>query len=199
MSVFIVWIIVIVWIIAFTKKKNRQGGANGSKPSNNSSQGNYHYQASSMNNTVSRSTGNHVNSSTQGAKQAVAAAQRAAMPRGNAQQANLQKANAQATGAQMAGAQKNSTSGKKDKDQSTTDYLQQKAKADARDHYKEKMEEQRRVNETYGNQPVGGRYELGDPIPNGMKIVYCPYCAAENLVKISYHGDRDCYFCRTRL
>lgn len=88
---------------------------------------------------------------------------------------------------------------KETKETSTLAYLNEKAEQDQREHAIEKMEERKRVSEKYGNRPVGGRYLLGDPIPQGMKIVCCEYCGAENVVKIGYRGDRDCYFCRTRL
>ena len=82
---------------------------------------------------------------------------------------------------------------------STTDYLQKKARMDQIEHAKEKREEMKRVNQKYGGNEVGGRYLLGDPIPRGMKIKYCPYCGAENLVPDHYYSGKDCYFCRTEL
>ena len=82
---------------------------------------------------------------------------------------------------------------------STTDYLQKKARMDQIEHAKEKREEMNRVNQKYGGNEVGGRYLLGDPIPRGMKIKYCPYCGAENLVPDHYYSGKDCYFCRTEL
>lgn len=82
---------------------------------------------------------------------------------------------------------------------STTEYLQKKARMDQIEHAKEKREEMKRVNQKYGGNEVGGRYLLGDPIPCGMKIKYCPYCGAENLVPDHYYSGKDCYFCRTEL
>ena len=82
---------------------------------------------------------------------------------------------------------------------STTEYLQKKARMDQIEHAKEKREEMERVNQKYGGNEVGGRYLLGDPIPRGMKIKYCPYCGAENLVPDHYYSGKDCYFCRTEL
>ncbi len=82
---------------------------------------------------------------------------------------------------------------------STTDYLEKKARMDQIEHAKEKQEEMKRVNQKYGGKEVGGRYLLGDPIPRGMKIKYCPYCGAENLVPDHYYSGKDCYFCRTEL
>ncbi|MCR5654019.1 MAG: hypothetical protein K6G07_00040 [Lachnospiraceae bacterium] len=81
----------------------------------------------------------------------------------------------------------------------TTDYLEEKARLDQIEHMKEKKEEQVRMAKIYGRQPVGGRYLLGDPIPNGQRIVCCSYCGAENLVNYNYSGGCDCYFCRTEL
>lgn len=86
-----------------------------------------------------------------------------------------------------------------EKEQSTTAYLSEKARQDQREHVAEKLQEKKRMDQKYGNRPVGGRYMLGDPVPQGMKIVCCGYCGAENVVRIDYRGDRDCYFCRTRL
>lgn len=82
---------------------------------------------------------------------------------------------------------------------STTDYLERKAKMDQMEHAREKQEEIRRVNQRYGGQRVGGRYLIGDPIPRGMKLFYCPYCGAENIVSVDYRSGMDCYFCRTEL
>lgn len=82
---------------------------------------------------------------------------------------------------------------------STTAYLQEKARLDEIEHEKEKRESRQRENQKYGGHLTASRYLLGDPIPSGHKIFICPYCAAENIVKIGYHGDRDCYFCRTHL
>lgn len=100
--------------------------------------------------------------------------------------------------AQAGGSSYGKPSGGK-KEQSTTDYLNQKAERDQREHEIEKRQERERVDQKYGNRPVGGRYMPGDPVPSGMQIVCCEYCGAENLVKIGYRGDRNCYFCRTRL
>ena len=82
---------------------------------------------------------------------------------------------------------------------STTDYLERKAKMDQMEHAREKQEEIRRVNQRYGGPRVGGRYLIGDPIPRGMKLFYCPYCGAENIVSADYRSGMDCYFCRTEL
>lgn len=82
---------------------------------------------------------------------------------------------------------------------STTEYLKKKAMEDQREHAVEKREEQRRMNMKYGNVSTAARHVLGDPIPQGMKVVCCGYCGAENEVKTGYHGGLCCYFCRTKL
>lgn len=86
-----------------------------------------------------------------------------------------------------------------DTGRSTTEYLQEKAWQDQIEHAKEKAEEMKRLDKKYGGQIVGRRYLLGDPVPRGMRIFRCPYCAAENLVEASYYSGKDCYFCRTQL
>lgn len=101
--------------------------------------------------------------------------------------------------ASSSASQSESASGALSGQQSTTAYLDEKAKEDQREHAREKMEENKRVSKKYGGRPVAGRYLLGDPIPHNLKIVYCSYCGAENLVPHNYHGDKDCYFCRTHL
>lgn len=83
-------------------------------------------------------------------------------------------------------------------DHSTTDYLHKKAMEDQREHMSEKVEERKRLDQKYGGRPLAMRYLPGDRIPHGMRIVYCPYCSAENLVE-TMRTDRACYFCRTKL
>lgn len=39
----------------------------------------------------------------------------------------------------------------------------------------------------------------GDQPPQGMKLVYCPYCNAENLVPTDGNRDYHCYFCWVKL
>lgn len=85
------------------------------------------------------------------------------------------------------------------KGSSTTAYLEEKAKQDRMEHEKERMESARRDKQKYGGHLTALRYMLGDPIPSGHKLFKCPYCGAENVVKMNYIGDRDCYFCRTHL
>lgn len=82
---------------------------------------------------------------------------------------------------------------------STTAYLMEKAEADAREHAKEKFEEQKRLYETRGGLAVAERYLEGDSIPQGKKCVSCGYCGAENLVPMIPRQKYSCYFCREPL
>lgn len=82
---------------------------------------------------------------------------------------------------------------------STTAYLMEKAEADAREHAKEKFEEQKRLHETRGGLAVATRYLDGDAVPQGMRCVNCGYCGAENLVPMVPRTRYSCYFCREAL
>ena len=82
---------------------------------------------------------------------------------------------------------------------STTAYLMEKAQADAREHAKEKYEEQKRLYETRGGLAAAERYLDGDPIPQGKKCINCGYCGAENLVPMIPRTNYSCYFCREPL
>lgn len=82
---------------------------------------------------------------------------------------------------------------------STTAYLAKKAEEDAREHAKEKWEEEKRLRETKGGFAVAGRHLDGDPIPQGSRCVVCGYCAAENLVPMIPKTRYSCYFCREPL
>ena len=82
---------------------------------------------------------------------------------------------------------------------STTAYLMEKAEADAREHAKEKFEEQKRLYETRGGLAVAERYLDGDSIPQGKRCVNCSYCGAENLIPMIPRTKYSCYFCREPL
>lgn len=82
---------------------------------------------------------------------------------------------------------------------STTAYLMEKAEADAREHAKEKFEEQKRLHETRGGLAVAVRYLDGDTVPQGKRVVNCGYCGAENLVPMVPRTRYSCYFCREAL
>ncbi len=91
--------------------------------------------------------------------------------------------------------------GKETKEDShaTTAYLKEKAEEDARQHAKEKFEEQKRLYETRGGLAVAERYLDGDLIPQGKRCVTCGYCGAENLVPMQQRTRYSCYFCREAL
>ena len=82
---------------------------------------------------------------------------------------------------------------------STTAYLMEKAEEDAKQHAKEKYEEQKRLYETRGGLAVAERYLDGDLIPQGKRCVKCGYCGAENLVPMVPRTRYRCYFCREPL
>ena len=82
---------------------------------------------------------------------------------------------------------------------STTAYLMEKAEADAREHAREKYEEQQRLHQVSGGLAVAERLLDGDPIPQGKRCVICGYCAAENLVPMVPRTRYSCYFCREPL
>lgn len=82
---------------------------------------------------------------------------------------------------------------------STTAYLAEKAEADAREHAREKFEEQKRLYETRGGLAVAERFLEGDLVPQGKRCVSCGYCGAENLIPITSHANYSCYFCREPL
>ncbi|MBD5517282.1 MAG: hypothetical protein HDR07_01880 [Lachnospiraceae bacterium] len=87
----------------------------------------------------------------------------------------------------------------KEDGKSTTEYLKEKAEEDARQHAKEKFEEQKRLYETRGGLAVAERYLDGDLIPQGKRCVKCGYCGAENLVPMQPRTRYSCYFCREAL
>lgn len=82
---------------------------------------------------------------------------------------------------------------------STTAYLAEKAEADAREHAREKFEEQKRLYETRGGLAVAERFLEGDLVPQGKRCVNCGYCGAENLIPMMPHTRYSCYFCREPL
>ena len=46
-----------------------------------------------------------------------------------------------------------------------------------------------------GNRKVAGQLYIGDPVPQGMKVIRCKYCAADNLVPYAARDKYKCYFC----
>lgn len=84
--------------------------------------------------------------------------------------------------------------------QSTTQLLQEKARKDEIEHRLEKKQQMAEKERIYGRLNYGQRIYLGDPVPNGKRLVYCPYCNAENLVPAhDYSKKYHCYFCREEL
>ncbi len=84
-------------------------------------------------------------------------------------------------------------------EESTTAYLAKKAEEDAREHAREKWEEEKRLRESRGGLAVAGRHLEGDPLPQGSRCVVCGYCGAENLVPMILRTRYSCYFCREAL
>ena len=87
----------------------------------------------------------------------------------------------------------------KQKDLSTTDYLQRKARADEQEHRKEKYLEMQRAKRETGGIPAAVRLYEGDSVPDGMTRVRCSYCAADNLIPEGSRQRYTCYFCREEL
>lgn len=87
----------------------------------------------------------------------------------------------------------------KEDSHATTAYLKEKAEEDARQHAKEKFEEQKRLYETRGGLAVAERYLDGDLIPQGKRRVKCGYCGADNLLPMQPGTRYSCYFCREAL
>lgn len=46
-----------------------------------------------------------------------------------------------------------------------------------------------------GNRKAARQLYIGDPIPKGMRVVRCSYCAADNLVPYTARNEYKCYFC----
>ena len=46
-----------------------------------------------------------------------------------------------------------------------------------------------------GNRKAARQLYMGDPVPHGMKVIRCGYCAADNLVPYTARDSYKCYFC----
>ena len=46
-----------------------------------------------------------------------------------------------------------------------------------------------------GNRKVARQLYIGDVVPQGMRVVECGYCAADNLVPYGARNEYKCYFC----
>lgn len=82
---------------------------------------------------------------------------------------------------------------------STTDYLRQKAVLDEADHLQDKRQEEMRTRWETGGLPSAQRLYEGDSVPQGMRVIKCSYCGAENLVPQGSRQKYTCYFCREEL
>ena len=82
---------------------------------------------------------------------------------------------------------------------STTDYLRQKAVLDEADHLQDKRQEEMRSRWETGGLPSAQRLYEGDSVPQGMRVIKCFYCGAENLVPQGSRQKYTCYFCREEL
>ncbi|MCR5283642.1 MAG: hypothetical protein K6E18_09750 [Lachnospiraceae bacterium] len=124
-----------------------------------------------------------------------------AQPGRPAAQGGRQNANTRASQKPAARAQGGAAAGAAaDESLSTTEMLAQKAKLDQIEHQKEQMEQRRHEQQYYRNYNYAKRYLLGDPVSPTEKLIYCPNCAAENLIKIHENPKKyNCYFCREKL
>ncbi len=94
--------------------------------------------------------------------------------------------------------QTNAPAGEDEK--ATTEMLAKKAKQDQIEHQREKLEQKRHEQKYYSNFNYAKRYLLGDEISPSEKMIFCPNCAAENLIKIHENPKKyNCYFCREKL
>lgn len=84
-------------------------------------------------------------------------------------------------------------------DMSTTDYLRQKAVLDEADHLQEMRQEEMRARWETGGLPSARRLYEGDSVPQGMRVIKCSYCGAENLAPQGSRQKYTCYFCREEL
>lgn len=88
----------------------------------------------------------------------------------------------------------------KPKEMSTTEMLEAKARADDREEMFEKQRQNIANKKHYGHHNYAEKYIFGDAVPKGKKMVFCPYCNAENLIPTySAAKDYNCYFCRETL
>ena len=81
----------------------------------------------------------------------------------------------------------------------TTDDLRQKAVLDEADHLQDKRQEEMRSRWETGGLPSAQRLYEGDSVPQGMRVIKCSYCGAENLVPQGSRQKYTCYFCREEL
>lgn len=46
-----------------------------------------------------------------------------------------------------------------------------------------------------GNRKAARQLYIGDVVPQGMRVIECGYCAADNLVPFASRNEYKCYFC----
>ena len=82
---------------------------------------------------------------------------------------------------------------------STTEYLAEKAREDEAEHRKDEYMTKQKLTQG-GTLRLGLRIPDDGVIPRGMRIVYCGYCGADNVVPngVSEKGFH-CYFCHEQL
>ena len=118
-----------------------------------------------------------------------------------AQQKTAQQRNGVQNNRPQTAKQKPGEGGLTDADElSTTEMLAEKARKDQIEHHKEQVEHRQHEQKYYGNYHYARRYMLGDPVAASDKLIYCPNCAAENLIKLHESPRKyNCYFCRAKL
>nr|MBQ8253118.1 hypothetical protein [Lachnospiraceae bacterium] len=85
-------------------------------------------------------------------------------------------------------------------EKSTTEMLREKALQDDREEMRDKHEQRMKNKKYYGDHNYAQKYLIGDPVPKDKRMVYCPYCNAENLIpSYSRANSYNCYFCREEL
>ena len=102
--------------------------------------------------------------------------------------------------AEKQNAQKKGSAAGGKEEMSTTEMLAEKARLDQLEHKKEEFEQKQHDKKYYSGYNYARRYMLGDAVKPTEKLVYCPNCAAENLMKIHENPAKyNCYFCRAKL
>ncbi len=89
---------------------------------------------------------------------------------------------------------------KREEERPVTEMLAEKARKDQIEHRREELEQARHEKTYYSGYRYAKRYLPGDEVPSGERLVYCPNCAAENLIRITDNPKKfNCYFCREQL
>ena len=86
------------------------------------------------------------------------------------------------------------------KEKSTTELLREKAMQDEMEHRREKQQQERENELHHGRLRYAERLVEGDPVPAGKRRIVCAYCNADNLVPVhDFSTKYNCYFCREQL